>query len=359
MPCPACGAAPAKAAAPEPAPEGSEATVALQSKAVEFLLNSTGAGGAFCLRDKGTETAAGRLRAPTIFSNAETLWALIVAGVPKDNPKIKASWEVLLRDVNKVVSSGGADTGVQEGAFLLRAWLVGGGDPAGDVAKKLADLVAAAQRPSGLWNDNLDGTGDAENILDSLIAVEALHVARSRGVKVPSSCWSKAFAAGGAAFGARGPSKAAAGRLDAIEVASNLALIVIAKAEMLGDKAATFDFTSIPDVQAGLAWLDRHFDITRVPVFINGGKAHQKGGGCYFAWLFALQRLAMLLKVDEVGGENWHASGSKHLKGLQRGDGSFEEKPPYGANWSVRSTTDALLFLVRATVPVTDSGASR
>lgn len=100
-------------------------------------------------------------------------------------------------------------------------------------------------------------------------------------------------------------------------------------------------------------------DATSVARGIGESTLGQKGGGCYFAWLFALQRLAMLLKIDEIGGENWHASGARHLRGLQRGDGSFEEKPPYGANWSVRSTTDALLFLVRATLPVTEPGAAR
>jgi hypothetical protein len=358
IPCPTCGGswtAPPRAAAPEDA----EANRVVLSKAVDFLLHSVSFNGAFALRKKGKDGSSGVLEAPTTFSNSQTLWALIVAGVPRDNPTVEAAWKVLAADAARIGSGAEKDAGVQATAFTLRALLVGGADPKGPVVRKLADILVAAQRPSGLWNYGIDGSGDEENILDSLIAIEALHVARSRGVKVSSACWNRAYQAGAAAFGARGPSKASSGELDAIDVVSNLALLVVSKAEMLGEKASTFDYLTIPDVQGGLAWLDRHFDVTAVPVFINGGRVHQKGGGCYFAWLFALQRLAMLLRIEEIGGESWHASGARHLRTLQRADGSFEEVPPSGANWSVRSTTDAALFLVRATVPITEPGVSR
>ncbi len=358
IPCPLCGG-PRPPAPRAEAPEEADANRVMLAKAVDFLLHSVSSNGAFALRTEGANGNTGTLEKPTTYSNSQTLWALLVAGATRENPVVEGSWKVLARDAARIASGGEKDAGVQATAFTLRALLVGGADPKGDVVKKLAEILAAAQRPSGLWNYGIDGSGEEENILDSLIAIEALHVARSRGVKVPSACWNRAYQAGSEAFGSRGPSHASSGRLDGIDVVSNLALLVISKAEMLGEKAGTFDYLSLPDVQGGLAWLDRHFDVTAVPVFINGGRVRQKGGGCYFAWLFALQRLAMLLRIEEVGGESWHASGSRHFRTLQRRDGSFEEAPPHGANWSVRSSMFAVLFLVRATVPITEPGVSR
>lgn len=357
VPCALCGAPDAPTAPPAPpTDEEIAAKTVVVNKAIEFLLGSRAANGAFALRQKGEDERAGSLMKPTAFSNGQTLWALLVAGVPADDPKIRGAWKVLETEAASIAAGTYQRPGVQEAAFVLRALLVGGESPKKGSAKTLVDLLVKAQRGSGLWNDALDGSGDSENILDSLIALEALHVARSRGAKVPQSCWSKAYSAGAAAFASRGPAKAAKGRLDGIEVVSNLALLVISKAEMLGDAAPGFDFRSLPDVQAGLAWLDRHFDPRRVPVFVNGAPVPQTGGGTYFAWIFSLQRLAGLLRIEEVGGSRWFPDVARHIRALQRSDGSFEEKPPFGANWSVRSTTDALLFLVRVTAPVTESG---
>jgi hypothetical protein len=357
VPCAFCGGpgAPA-AAAPPPTDAELEEQRRILDRAVEFLFSSRTRDGVFALRDKGKGDAAGALRKPTAFSNAQTVWALLVAGIDRGDERLAQPLKTLASDAGRIAAGTYEDPGTQETAFVLRALLVAGQDPGQGTAKALVDLLVKAQRPSGLWNDSLDGSGDDENLLDSLIGLEALYVARSRGAKIPASCWSRAYSAGSAAFSSRGPSKAARGRLDGIDVVVNLALIVMARDGMLGEKAAGFDYRSLPDVQAGLAWLDRHFDATDSPVFVNGAPVYRPGGGTYFAWVFALQRLAGLLRVEELGGTRWFPAVARHIRGLQRADGSFEEKPPFGANWSVRSTTDAVLFLVRATAPVTEKG---
>jgi len=303
------------------------------------------------------KNAAGAVDKVSTFSNSQTVWALLVAGIERDDPRLKGPWKKVRDDASRIVDRKDREEGVQAAAFTLRALLVGGEKPDSPLVKGLVDALVAAQRNSGQWAYALDGSGGEDNILNSLIAAEALHVARTRGCSIPGTCWGKAHRGAASAIGSKGPT--ARGRVDAIDVTTNLALLVIARAGMLGEEAGSFDYLSLPDVQSGLAWLDRHFSIVRTPVFVNGALWRQEGGGAYFAWIFSLQRLAMLLKVDTLGGQRWHVTGSAHIRPLQRADGSFEEAGPYAANGSVRSTTDAVLFLLRATVPLTDPGASR
>ena len=62
----------------------------------------------------------------------------------------------------------------------------------------------------------------------------------------------------------------------------------------------------------------------------------------------------MLLGMDDIGGERWHVTGARHLRQIQFADGSFEESSRARLNGPVRSTSPAILFLIRATPPITD-----
>ena len=105
---------------------------------------------------------------------------------------------------------------------------------------------------------------------------------------------------------------------------------------------------------SGLAWLDRYFDIASPPRFSGGARVRNRGSEGYAADLFAIQRLAMLLNIDLLAHERWHTTGARHLRTLQLSDGSFEELGPRAANGPVRATCTALLFLARATPPITE-----
>jgi prenyltransferase beta subunit len=79
-----------------------------------------------------------------------------------------------------------------------------------------------------------------------------------------------------------------------------------------------------------------------------------RGQAGFAADLFAIQRLAMLLNIDLLAHERWHTTGARYLRSLQLKDGSFEEMGSDALNGPVRTTCTALLFLARATPPVTE-----
>ncbi len=62
----------------------------------------------------------------------------------------------------------------------------------------------------------------------------------------------------------------------------------------------------------------------------------------------------MLLNMEVLGGDRWHAAGARYLLPLQYPDGSFEERSPGHYHGPVRMTVSYLLFLLRATSPITD-----
>ncbi|MCK6479398.1 MAG: hypothetical protein L6R43_04390 [Planctomycetes bacterium] len=374
--CPACAATgtvpcalcPGSAPPPGPAsldPGDSEANARAVEKAVAFLMTCRDGSGIFCLRKErselkpGERKPAGALLKASTFSNSHVLWTLLAAGIPRDDPRLAASWRRARADAERIVEGKDREEGVQAAAYTLRCLLLGGEGPEGPLVRGLVDALVAAQRGNGRWNDALDGSGDEDNDLNTLLAAEALHVARTRGARIPVACWGKALRAATDSFGSKGPTKASKGRLDGIDVTCSLALLAMAKAGTLGEGAGSFDYLSLPDVKAGLAWLDRHMDVARAPVFLGGALFRQEGGGAHLAWLFSLQRLAMLLRVEEIGGDRWFVTGSRLLRTLQRDDGSFEETGPFAANGSVRGTCSSILFLLRATVPITEPGGGK
>ena len=75
----------------------------------------------------------------------------------------------------------------------------------------------------------------------------------------------------------------------------------------------------------------------------------------YAAYLYALERLCQLLSIDMIGGERWYRAGARRLRELQLPDGSFEELGVGRINGPVRTTDSAILFLVKATTPLTES----
>ena len=90
------------------------------------------------------------------------------------------------------------------------------------------------------------------------------------------------------------------------------------------------------------------------PQFSRGAKRAKPSDAGYMAYLFAIQRLGMLLSIEDIGGERWYAAAIHHLSTLQYKDGSFEERSRYALNGPVRMTTSAILFLLRATPAVTN-----
>ena len=247
---------------------------------------------------------------------------------------------------------------VQGTSLGLRALAIAGQKSDEERIEALIKALAKGQVSGGGWNTTLDGDGDADE-LDSLFALESLWLASRSGYKVPGSVWSKGVRPAKKAFSGNSVKGMKKDFVIATQVASNTAMIIMAKSAQLGDDAAGFDYESLPQVEAGLEWLDRYFSIEDEPSFNAGGVRVSSSDAGYSAYLFAIQRLAMLLSIEILGGERWHRSGARHLATIQFPDGSFEETSSSQLNGPVRTTNALLLFLLRATPSVTQDHRDR
>jgi hypothetical protein len=343
------------AAASDPASEA-DRVKAMLDRAVEFLLTCNRTkDGAFALRRFRSKNAkeAGELQTPTLFSNAQVLWTLAVVGIGVNDPRTERAWQALRRESQKVIDKTAEWSGTQATGLAIRAFAAAGEDPKSPVVVGLVDRLCKAQHASGWWGSSLDEK-DPDDALDSLFALESLRVARSRGVKVPSAVWGKALRAASAEFDTKGPAGMKSDFLGGTSVLSNMALVVMAKEGSLGSKATAFDYASMPAIKKGMAWLERYFDIRKEPAFVRGAAVKDLSDAGYSAYLFAAQRLAMLLSIEVIGGEHWHTTGARYLSTIQHKDGSFEETSLSHLNGPVRTTSSCILFLIRATTPITN-----
>lgn len=94
-------------------------------------------------------------------------------------------------------------------------------------------------------------------------------------------------------------------------------------------------------VLGGWGWLDAHWATDRHPLHPEGRWFHY--------YLYSLERAGILSRVKRVGGKDWYLAGAAQLLARQKEDGSWQE----GGKNHVVATCLALLFLKRATAPVT------
>jgi len=99
-------------------------------------------------------------------------------------------------------------------------------------------------------------------------------------------------------------------------------------------------------ILGGWAWLDRHWAMDR-----NPEKSH--GGAWYYYYLYSLERAGILAGVKRVGDRDWYFEGAVELLARQdKKKGSWNE----GGGKDVSETCFALLFLRRATAPLSGGG---
>jgi hypothetical protein len=326
-------------------------------KAVKFVLTcDKTASGAFALRKqrKGrNDLPVQALEPPTLFSNAFCLWTLAIAGQPMDDPQFKRARDQLRTDAQAVVSGTAEYKGSQATALALRALVAMGESPTSPLVKSLVDKLVKGQHGDGFWGDTIDDPKEPGDALDTLFVAESLRLARMRGSKV-FGVWTKLLRAATMHLDSHALS-AKNDWLIGTDVASSIALVIMAKEGTLGSKATSFDYESIPCVKRGMAWLDRHFDVAHEPKFSRGARrADPTDDAGYMAWLFSIQRLGMLLSLEELGGERWYPTASRFLKSVQFADGDFEERSKHALNGPVRTTCGAILFLLRATPSITN-----
>ena len=123
-------------------------------------------------------------------------------------------------------------------------------------------------------------------------------------------------------------------------------LILLSLGKGVSEEKDASDFREDPAVKKGIVHLA---GVIKQDIDAHGGKVPKEGppiganawGDFYFLW--ALERTALILRLDKFGKHDWHSWGSEVLLQTQKKDGSWADIHP-----GVPDTSFALLFLVRA-----------
>jgi len=102
-------------------------------------------------------------------------------------------------------------------------------------------------------------------------------------------------------------------------------------------------------IRDGFGWLLKNWTVSSNP-----------NHPCWHLYyLYGIERCAILGLVDKIGKHNWYKEGAEYLMGAQQADGSWQgesESPSWARGelgvGPVENTCFALLFLLRATVPI-------
>jgi Squalene-hopene cyclase C-terminal domain len=234
--------------------------------------------------------------------------------------------------------------------------------------KRSVRVLVENQKKNGQWAYivTMGGPLDQGDNSNTQFALLALRRALRAGFKVPKAVWQRSYkhfektlaADGGWGYGCPGSLKGTYGSMTAVGIAS----MVICKAMLLGDRAAAqFAYLKIPQITKAMIWLedrftaDGHPGIAKVNAPGGGG---QPGGASpmmfQYYWLYAVERVGMLLGQKYIGDHDWYKEGAEWLVDNQMGNGGWRNpagmmvapEPPLAA------TCFALLFLKKATLPI-------
>jgi hypothetical protein len=97
-----------------------------------------------------------------------------------------------------------------------------------------------------------------------------------------------------------------------------------------------------PKIVKGLDWLGKNFTEKENPKY-------QEPRMWHLYWLYAVERVGILLGTEFLGRNEWYPVGAKHLLETQKADGSWDGVSIGGAT---ADTCFAILFLRRATKPL-------
>jgi hypothetical protein len=116
-------------------------------------------------------------------------------------------------------------------------------------------------------------------------------------------------------------------------------------------------------VLAGLAWLGKGYDPSdHVNVTLSGVIDPTRW---HYYYLYSIERVGDILKVDKLGTHDWYAEGAKYLLEQQKPDGSWTVAGARKWDWTavgdmqVADTCFAILFLTKATPTLIQTPGSK
>jgi hypothetical protein len=272
------------------------------------------------------------------------LLAMLTAGVPPDDPAVKAGLAYLDATPN---------TNTYAVSLKCQVYSLLGGP----YRKRLQECTAwlvQRQDASGLWNYGQESYLTGGDYSNTQFAMLGLHMAQVAGVNVPAEVWTRAkghfageqLADGGWNYKPGDNRKDGYGSMTAAAVAS----LYIAQ-QHLAEKSAGHVFIDgrYPDcgkfdesqaLQRGLAWLARNFSAS----------SHPAGSGKWlYYYLYGVERVGMISGLRFFGAHDWYREGAEFLVGAQQSDGSWLSGD---LGQKVVDTVFSVLFLAKGDRPV-------
>jgi hypothetical protein len=126
---------------------------------------------------------------------------------------------------------------------------------------------------------------------------------------------------------------------------AGIACLAIARHELRQLKSSKLREKEVKSmISGGWAWLDQHWGMDRNP--------YHHGGRWMYYYLYSLERAGILTSIKRVGNRDWYFEGAVQL--LARQKIRTKEKDAYwgGEKEHIAETCFALLFLKRATAPL-------
>lgn len=268
-------------------------------------------------------------------STALAVYTLLSSGVSAQHPAVQKGLAYLQSAPSEKTYSAGCE-------LLALAALE---DPNYDawIEERAEDLISW-QDPNGQWAYP-EGHWD---LSCTQFAVLGLRAAAERGFEVPDKVWKAAIRgtylsqqqrsrkAGSQAVGFIYHPGHGSGYSGSMATAG-IAVLAIAK-EQLGDSLKPAEIKKIDTaIEGAMQWLDRSFTMSD-----NPGRA---GRDYIHYWLYGLERVGAVLKVDTIARQDWYGTGASFLVTAQGAEGQWANA--YGEEDIC--TSFALLFLKRAT----------
>ncbi|MHC5034075.1 MAG: DUF4159 domain-containing protein [Planctomycetota bacterium] len=277
---------------------------------------------------------AGALTGPSGWARGQTalgVLALRAAGVPADDRAITRAVSYLLKRKR------GDQYGVYETSLQIMALQSVDSKRFRKEIAAGADYLISAQQASGGWSYGESGPTDNSN---SQFALLGLNAAALSGVEIPDAVWQQAreYFVGGqhpnGGWSYRARSGSSYGSMTAAGVAS--LYICDLWLHVSGGRCGVY-----PDdrrLRAGLQWLAKNFSVTRNPRY-----GHWK-----FYYLYALERVGVILAERHFGPHDWYREGVEHLVG----DPEARVLAPSRFEWPFLQKCFMLLFLAKGNAPL-------
>ena len=265
-------------------------------------------------------------------ATALCVYALLKSGIRKDHPAI-------VRAVEWLRCGEPRETYTLACQILALHSLE---DPAHDAwIRKLGEALVANQQPNaGGFDYGFQPGGDLSN---TQYAALGLRVAVQHGLKVATELWEKMAAAvlltqkgeGSGAYAPLAFSYKAPDKPTGSMTAAGVAILVICDEQLHGhSKSGSLGALA----RRGVAWLGQNFAADGNPGLGTKWQNY---------WLYGLERVAALLKLDRIGDHDWYREGARWLVDHQKPEGHWAVSEA-----DVLDTCWALLFLTRATAVV-------